>query len=358
MLCGLQLITTLTKSGNTRRRWVKMSSSKNYLDNIAHLRGVMIIFVILGHALSIYVGNYAGHEMVESSVGGGLRAVIYSFHMPIFMAISGFLYYFEVKRAVDKKTMDGYGIFVLKKARRLLIPFVIVLYLWRKPLFFLADTKVYEGLTAAQIVRSYLSVGTTGALWFLYVLFAIFVVQRLFANIIWKSDRTVLVWLFVFASLNVASVYFSGPIQHVMLYNYYFFLGTFIHKYQEKFIANQKKWLILTGIIGLIGTVGLLAMTLSGVLGSLYSMFLATADIIFAVLISNKAKNVAAKVIRPISDWSMGIYLFHEPLIVAVGSKLPEMGGTARIKFFDNRTRFIDINDHITTKNRVTICNG
>ncbi|MCR5798004.1 MAG: acyltransferase, partial [Eubacterium sp.] len=263
--------------------------------------------------------------MIESSIGSRLRAVIYSFHMPIFMAISGYLYYFEVRRAADKKS-DGYGKFVLKKAKRLLVPFVIALYLWRKPLFFLADTKVYEEMTATQIIKSYLSVSTTGALWFLYVLFAIFVAQRIFVNIIWKSDRTVFVWLFVFALLNVGLVYFSGPIHHVMLYNYYFFLGSFIHRYQDKFKMSQKKWLISTGVISLIGTAGLLAMTLPEVLGSIYNMVLATADIIFAILISDKAKNVAVKVIRPISDWSMGIYLFHEPLIVAVGSKLPEMG--------------------------------
>ena len=300
-----------------------MNKKENYLDNIVYLRGVMILIVVLGHALTICVGDYAGHQMIRSSIGAGLRQIVYSFHMPIFMAISGYLYYFEVQRSKEKYTIDGYDRFLLK----LLVPFVIILYFWRKPLFWVADPSMYAGMSIQQIICSYLSFSTTGALWFLYTLFAIFAAQRLFVNIIWKSNRTICLCFGGFALASVASVFFSGPIHHVMLYNYYFFLGTAFHQYQKVFQASEIKWLTLTGAVAVLGTVGLIAWPLSGLAGSIYNMVLSTADIAFALLISEKTKNFGKTILSQISDWSMGIYLFHEPLIIAVGSKLPNMGG-------------------------------
>jgi fucose 4-O-acetylase-like acetyltransferase len=51
-----------------------------------------------------------------------LRGVIYTFHMPLFFAISGFLWYAEVKRvgAYDFRTI------IYKKSIRLLLPYVVI----------------------------------------------------------------------------------------------------------------------------------------------------------------------------------------------------------------------------------------
>ena len=87
------------------------------LKNIVHLRGIMALFVVVGHAMTIFVGNYAGHQMIESFWGRTVRTVIYSFHMPVFMAISGFLFYNEVLRINDKNTFDGIFKFVKKRLK-------------------------------------------------------------------------------------------------------------------------------------------------------------------------------------------------------------------------------------------------
>lgn len=135
-------------------------SNRRYLNNIVHLRGVMVLLVVIGHALSIFVDDYAGHQMIESALGSGLRKIIYSFHMPVFM---------------------------------------------EKTLFFLADVSAYDGMSAMLKLQAFLSIRTTGALWFLYVLFIIFVVQRLLIKVIWKSNKIVLTWIYAFVAVNIAS---------------------------------------------------------------------------------------------------------------------------------------------------------
>ena len=49
------------------------------------LRGILIVLVVLGHAIQVTMGDkcYDNH----------LWNLIYSFHMPAFMAISGYLAY-------------------------------------------------------------------------------------------------------------------------------------------------------------------------------------------------------------------------------------------------------------------------
>ena len=357
-----------------------MSNDKQYLSNIVYLRGIMILFVVLGHALTIFVGDYAGHKMINSSLGSCLRAIIYSFHMPVFMAISGFLYYFEVQKV--KSTLDSvrclrknslsslsplnkffneYSNFVLKKTKRLLVPFVIVLYLWRKPLCLFSTSafsissifsissnfsvsSIFSGMNILQTAKTYLSFSTTGALWFLYVLFIIFLFQRLFLNVIWKSDTTILTWFCVFGLVSIAAYLFSGPIHHVMLHNAYFYTGAVIHRFSKDKLSdntdsvdNTDNSYFLTlhsiyshsiyytsAVIAIIGTVIIVFVQPTGLLGSLIAFITAVADILCAFCISKKCEHIFAKPVSFISDLSMGIYLFHEPLIIALGSRIPK----------------------------------
>ena len=60
------------------------SKRLNWVDS---LKGLLIILVILGHSIQYTIGNacYFNH----------LWNIIYSFHMPAFMAVSGFLAYIK-----------------------------------------------------------------------------------------------------------------------------------------------------------------------------------------------------------------------------------------------------------------------
>ena len=58
----------------------------SYWDN---LKGVLITLVVCGHLCEQYID--------DSNLLRHLWIVVYSFHMPLFIAISGYLFWFSVK---------------------------------------------------------------------------------------------------------------------------------------------------------------------------------------------------------------------------------------------------------------------
>lgn len=81
----------------------------NYIDN---LRGFAILWVVMGH-------------VVEKSIGlcnTPFNCFYASFHMPLFMFLSGVFTF----RAVKQGSISEYMAFYKKKFLRIIVPFVVV----------------------------------------------------------------------------------------------------------------------------------------------------------------------------------------------------------------------------------------
>ena len=120
------------------------------MDYLDMAKGFGIILVVLGHHLT---------------VSEAFTVWIYSFHMPLFFILSGWLY-------AHKKNALSFGEFVKKKSRSLLYPYVvfsILILLWKYLLYFLLGSTPEKGFPEIWIK----SVTTYGyhALWFLPTLF-------------------------------------------------------------------------------------------------------------------------------------------------------------------------------------------
>lgn len=88
--------------------------AKTYLKFIGYMQIIAILLVVIGHSFHEYPDGMNGSSMLA-------YRMIYSFHMPLFIFISGFLlaYTFELKKSSP-------AAFVSAKVKRLLIPFFVL----------------------------------------------------------------------------------------------------------------------------------------------------------------------------------------------------------------------------------------
>lgn len=121
--------------------------NKKRLEYIDNLKGILIIMVVLGHSIQNFTPDYSNDFMFR---------FIYSFHMPLFFFVSGFVSYKE------KLTWES----VWKRFKQLMIPFVI----WA-----IVKSIILWDITKLPFILTHPDNG----LWFLYTLFFISVIMRL-----------------------------------------------------------------------------------------------------------------------------------------------------------------------------------
>lgn len=142
-------------------------SERLYLDR---LRVLAIILVIIGHATRMFTVNGVYYGTLTSiRFFEHITIIIYSFHMPLFMMLSGYVYGICTCKGGYYNTLVP---FFWKKSRRLLMPY----YFWG--LFYVAPVMVLLSITPMTYpyyVTSGILLGVDSRhLWFLFALFGIF----------------------------------------------------------------------------------------------------------------------------------------------------------------------------------------
>ncbi len=87
-----------------------------FLRWVAYLQVIGIVFVVLGHSFHEYPDGQMGHTML-------LYRMMYSFRMPLFMFVSGFL---MVYTTFSRGRHTTWRKFAASKVRRLMVPFIVL----------------------------------------------------------------------------------------------------------------------------------------------------------------------------------------------------------------------------------------
>ena len=127
-----------------------------------------ILLVVLGHVCNMYLPNGLIHPAVSSDLIGYISLYIYSFHMPLFVFVSGSVYAFQ-SEVLGRR--DGFQVFIKKKAKRLLIPYVVFGLL----LIFLMCGCGFRSNLCDYIFNGVLLSKDSRHLWFVLMLFEVFV---------------------------------------------------------------------------------------------------------------------------------------------------------------------------------------
>ena len=266
-----------------------------------------ILFVVLGHVTNMYFPNglvpMANHPkglMLISSF-------LYSFHMPLFVFVSGAVYSF-LYEILGKR----YGLkrMILTKTKRLLIPYLFFGFAIMLPLMVGCGFResfmdyAYHGIFLSKDSRH---------LWFVLMLFEVFIVfwvMRRIAEMI-KLPKWTLLFLSFVLMLVSNKIPYVFQLSMAAKYLFWFTLGYIfmIHKdvYKEYVFGGVFPGIIL--ILYLIENEHL------DVRVSLFSTISAVAGIMLIYFISSKMKGEGNSFIGLIVKNSFGIYLIHVPII-------------------------------------------
>ena len=130
------------------------------------------VLVVIGHVIIFYSTVGGVVEMPLNTLLNFLMNFIYSFHMPLFMFVSGAVYHKCISMGKYKNMLE----FVAKKFRRIMIPYFVCGILYVTPVMLLLG--ITDLSPAEYILRGILCCRDSRHLWFLWALFFVAVCIR------------------------------------------------------------------------------------------------------------------------------------------------------------------------------------
>ncbi len=218
-----------------------MELRKQKIDYITFIQSLAVTLVVIGHSFP--------KEILTDSLpawAACIRSLIYSFHMPLFFVLAGFLFVYSF----EKKGLGSFKEFFIKKFNRLIIPYIAVGSVAYCLKTFIFNSFAYRPSTPSALfyLKSmlYPLSNPNIYLWFLPTIFIVFLIFYFLVG-----RKKYIVPIFVFSlMLSVLSDNISISflnIQGVLYYIFYFVCGIMIFYYKNKlFDLFKNKFFILT----------------------------------------------------------------------------------------------------------------
>ncbi len=199
--------------------------NKKYYNEITIAKGIGILLVVLGHALKQTGGS--------NVPGNALISIIYSFHMPLFFVLSGFV---SVK-ILQYSKMTEYINYIKSRAARLLIPYFVMGILYM-PLKYFMNRFAINPYDFSQSWKLILGDNPNTTMWFLYTLFWVSVIALILLR------RSVLLPMLIISAILSCTAFIFNWSFRIPKYLFFFILGIYIRDHYEKFIEIRKNKLI------------------------------------------------------------------------------------------------------------------
>ncbi len=177
-------------------------------NKIDFIKGLAILLVIWGHCI-----QYFNNKELDFFLNP-IFIFIYSFHMPLFMSISGFLFFNSVSRS--KKSMK----IINNKIKQIVIPIIS----WSSGYYILTNILIGKKFDFLELIISYIS-----GFWFLYTLFILSMIVVIIHYFFYDK-------IIIYMIVGVLLLFFPEKFNFVYIkFMYpYFILGYFFNKYSFK----------------------------------------------------------------------------------------------------------------------------
>lgn len=313
-----------------------MPIKNSHLFEIDRLRAIAIIGLVILHAFTMWAGNWPMAIGVEpNEIWRWVAIIANSMVLPLFTFISGYLWGMQ-----KTKGYIPFKILCRKKFHRLLLPSLVFGTIYY--ILFIDFTPTVGGFchTIASIILG------VGHLWYLPVLFSCFLISRLVGGGYFYTNsmyRVMLIFILAITGFQI----FPFNIGKVIFYLFYFELGAIIfeqapHIGKKHIVFLTLSWLILL----LSGEIFKDSIQQIGDINKFYSIWLSnliqlttgTAGTLACygfVCLHQKLSPIPSKFTVFIASYSMGIYIFHQFILIALvyHTPLPSLVNTQVLPF-------------------------
>lgn len=185
------------------------------LHDIDRAKGLAILLVVIGHLADERFAPLNSQWYLT------IKDLIYYFHMPFFMFLSGFIYFYTYKKDIQLK---DYFLYAIKKINRLLPAFILF------GLIILLGKMTMSGIVEVQNVSSNVILGVFNilfypsksvaiSLWYIYVLLEILLIMPLILYVS-KNSNLILVSLGVILYFipDVPNIFMLHSVFHYFIF--------------------------------------------------------------------------------------------------------------------------------------------
>lgn len=139
------------------------------LNNCNFVKTILMIIVVLYHCMIFWTGTWFNETPVYSSaLLKFLSQWLNSFHIYGFALVSGYLFYFS---RYEKRSYEKFIPFIINKAKRLLVPYWAISFIWVIPI-----SSIFFGFSIERILKNFILGFAPEQLWFLLMLFNVFLI--------------------------------------------------------------------------------------------------------------------------------------------------------------------------------------
>lgn len=277
---------------------------KSRMPELDVMKFIGIILVVAGHVTRMYTPQGLITTIEHNRMLEFITNVIYSFHMPMFVFVSGMTLAFVSAR---KSSYHAFWPFVRNKAKRLMIPYFVFALFWVLPFmvgYGFRDFKTYllNGIILSLDCRH---------LWYVWMLFNVFILFYMLRTIV-ERFRIPRYYIMIASLLLYIGEAIGGgklpyfQIDSMLEYQFWFILG-----YMTMIYRQETRIMIPISII--IGFV-------SAYFYAPISLFtFALIGVWLTYLLAQRIRGITEnKTINKIVKNSFGIYLFHPIIIYAL----------------------------------------
>lgn len=272
---------------------------------------IATLLVVFGHATRMYTV----HGIVQPTIGSAFFSkaaeVIYSFHMPLFFLLTGGIYGVCIRQGKYQDVL----VFLSRKAKRLLIPYVTfgVLYVAPVMVIFHFTEMDYFQYVIYGILLSY----NSRHLWYLLALFWIFILTIPLKKFLFHFHGLLIL---LSGALLLVSLFFPSLLQLncALYYQWFFMIGIVLDEYYEKIInfLGKKNRCITAILLLLVPFCSLIPIPLPAIVKKLLLETVgATAVFLGIALLSNHESTIDTHFYQLLQKENFGIYLFR-PMII------------------------------------------